>query len=162
MIRIEFASGRITTTPVPGLGSSGPVSFIAGKDWAMVRPDDVERGYLVPDGKGAESASERRGMGGAVVPGPDNSHVWLQTNHGCRLVDVHGRPAGPSITIPDDLASIADPDGTGYLVLNGPGSGVYAANPHGVHRVTNGTLLATGPPAGLSKSAATTTDARSS
>jgi len=120
------------------------VSFIAGKNWAMVRPNDVEPGYILPDSKGAEPASARLGMSGAALPGPDNSHLWLETDRGYRLVDVQGRPAGPFITIPDDLASTAEPDGTGYLLVSGP-NGVYAANRHAVRRFTSGTLLAAGP-----------------
>jgi hypothetical protein len=123
------------------------VSFVVGKGWAMVRPLDFVAGYIVADGRAAGELSGVLGRGGEVLPGPDGSHVWLLDFHGsatkARLVDVDGRSANTSITIPADMTD-AQPDGTGYLVINATG-GVYMARPDGLRRVTAGTLMAVGP-----------------
>src|SRR5689334_9274203 len=38
LVRIELARGRVTRTTVEPPNSSGPVSFVVGRDWAVVRP----------------------------------------------------------------------------------------------------------------------------
>ncbi len=55
VVRIQMARGRVTTTPVPALVSTGPVAFVATAAGAVVRPLDFVSGYLVPDGGPARS-----------------------------------------------------------------------------------------------------------
>jgi hypothetical protein len=69
--------------------------------------------------------------------------VWLNLDRTLRLIDLTGRPNGPTIPIPQDLYRPI-PDGTGYALLTGTG-GVYLATLGGLTRVTSGQLLAAGP-----------------
>src|SRR5262249_34422174 len=129
VVRIQLAKGRITQTRVPPLTSTGPVSFLVGGDWTMIRPLDQVPGYLVPDGQPARKLTGVLNEGGEVFPGPDPAHVWVPaadsgapTNLG--LVDVNGRLAGVTIPVPADMDGGIVADATGYVVLNGPG-GAY-------------------------------------
>jgi hypothetical protein len=149
VLRIQLAKGRITHTPVPPLMSTGPVSFVVGRDWTMVRPLDQVPGYLVPDGQPARRLTGVLDEGGEVFPGPDAEHVWVPaTAPGSRanltLVDVDGRPANAAILVPVEMDGGIFPDATGYVVVTGPG-GAYAARPDGLRRITAGAVLATGP-----------------
>jgi len=148
VVRVELARGRIAQTAVPALTSGGAVSFVAGEDWAMVRPLDHVLGYVVPDGQAVRLLSGELNRSGPALPGPDPATVWVPTGDPDQpkmiLVDVLGRPTGPSIAIPDGIYNYARPDGTGDLLLSGPG-GVYSARPDGLRRVTTGTLMALGP-----------------
>jgi hypothetical protein len=70
VVRIQLAAGRITETRFPALLSTGPVTLLAGRHQAIVRPLDYVPGYLVPDG--ARSVPLRGALqnGGIVSPGP--------------------------------------------------------------------------------------------
>ncbi len=54
MVRIELAKGRLTRTAVPGLGSSGPVSFLVGPDrppsgrWTSCQDSPSTTGAMPP------------------------------------------------------------------------------------------------------------------
>jgi hypothetical protein len=149
VVRIQLAKGRIAVTPVPPLMSTGPVTLTVGRDWTIVRPLDVVPGYLVPDGQPARALTGALDRSPYAFPGPDPDHVWVPPPVDgpppvIALVDVDGRPAGPSISIPNGMDGPVFPDGTGYLLVTGPG-GVYEARPDGVRRVTGGGLLAVGP-----------------
>lgn len=62
VVRIQLARGRVTRTALPPIASSGPTSFLVGRDWAMVRPLDGVPGYLVRDGRPAAlGIAERTG-----------------------------------------------------------------------------------------------------
>ncbi|MEO9237121.1 MAG: hypothetical protein ABI418_03410, partial [Jatrophihabitantaceae bacterium] len=143
VVRIELAAGRVTTTPVPGLASSGPVSFVVGADRAIVRPLDFVPGYVVLDGRATQELTGPAMKAGPVLPGPDPQHVWTPSadNSGLRLSSLGGEqgtaflPAEPVIAFPDQA---------GYAAFQAVG-GVYDAGPHGVHRITAGVLVATGP-----------------
>jgi hypothetical protein len=141
--RIELAAGRVTWTRVPPLDSSGPTAFLTGPGWTMIRPLDEVAGYLVPDGRSAMPLPGELRRGGETLPGPDPATVWRGLDQTLRLIDVTGRPAGPTIPVPQDLFQ-PTPDGTGYALLTGTG-GVYLAKPGGLTRVTSGQLLAAGP-----------------
>jgi len=141
--RVELAAGRVTWTRVPPLDSSGPTAFLVGSGWAMIRPLDNVAGYLVRDGRPATALPGELGRGGDALPGPDPATVWLNLDQALRLIDLTGRPSGPTIPIPQDLYQPTS-DGTGYALLIGTG-GVYLATPGGLTRVTSGQLLAAGP-----------------
>jgi hypothetical protein len=146
--RIEFARGRLTTTEVPPLASSGPVSFAVGRDWVVIRPLDNVLGYIVRDGAVAQRLTGALGDGNFVYPGPDGRHLWVPTDDGVdapmALVDIDGRPSGVSIVIPAGTDRYVTPDGTGYLIATGPG-GAYLLRPDGRRRITTGTVAAIGP-----------------
>jgi hypothetical protein len=146
VVRIEPALGRITRTPVPALASSGVVAFIAGPDRVLVRPWDGAPGYVVPDGSPAKGLPAGLAEGGAVVPGPDQSHLWVESRDGgvLSLVGLNGRKTGPSIRLPATSHWGVMPDATGYVVVRAVG-GEYDARPDVVHRVTTGTVVAVGP-----------------
>lgn len=148
VVRIEFARGRVTTTTVPTLASTGPVSFIAVAGAALIRPIDLVPGYLIPDGRPARPLSGVLGQGGPVFPGPDPNHVWVQagdTSNRMTLVGLDGRSAGMSLRVPGGMSSLsALPDQTGYLAFLGD-AGVFDVRPGRTSRITTGTLLAIGP-----------------
>ena len=58
-VRVQLAQGRVTQTVVPGLGSTGPFSFVAGPSQVIIRPWDFEPGYLVADGQPARPLPRR-------------------------------------------------------------------------------------------------------
>jgi hypothetical protein len=147
--RIQPAQGRVTTTTVPALESTGPVSFLATSAGAIVRPLDGVTGYLVPDGKPARELTGALGFGGPVVPGPDADQVWVEVgnavdNGEIRLVGLDGRPVGPSVPMPANAQGWIMPDGGGYPLIDTTG-GVYDVRPGGLHRITTGTVEAVGP-----------------
>ncbi|MDP9116269.1 MAG: hypothetical protein M3O28_03205 [Actinomycetota bacterium] len=146
MVRIQLALGRITRTVVPGLASTGGVSFVVGPDRVIIRPLDFVPGYLVVDGHPAKDLPATFAQGGPALPGPDREHLWVQSGSGRQvmtLVDFGGRPTGLSLTFPSDLGP-ASSDSAGYLLYFGTG-GIYQAQPDGLRRVTTGILLAAGP-----------------
>jgi hypothetical protein len=77
VVRIQLAAGRVTITTFPELRSSGPVSFVVGRDWALIRPLDKVPGYLVRADKPARQLSGPLGPGGLVImPGPEPGQLW--------------------------------------------------------------------------------------
>jgi hypothetical protein len=147
VVRLELARGRITTTRLPDLSSSGGVSLIAGPDQVIVRPLDLVPGYEVPDAHPSRPLLAALGQQGPVLPGPDIAHVWVPTDAGAQrrlsLVGMDGRPTGPAIPIPNDVGGAVS-DGAGYAMFNAIG-GVYQARPGAVRRITTGAVLAVGP-----------------
>ncbi len=142
--RIQLATGRIVATSAP-IASSGPVSLVVGPHEVIVRPWDCVPGYLIRDGR---PASDLRGMlahCGPALPGPKPDQVWVQTGEQDQprmvLVGLDGRSAGVSVA---DQEPGGLPDGAGYPMVNLVG-GVYDSRADGLHRITTGTVLATGP-----------------
>jgi hypothetical protein len=152
LLRIRLAAGVITSTPVPALASSGPVSFVVGPRQAVIRPLDFVPGYLVPDGQPARTLPATLGRAGPVLPGPGAGQLWVQTGFGTSsvmsLVTYAGRSAGVSVTLPSYQANLAVPDGRGYFLVS-DGKTVYDVRPGLRRRVASGTLDAAGPTAWL-------------
>lgn len=151
LVRIQLARGRISRTTVPGLASSGPVSFLVGPNLAIIRPIDAVPGYVVPDGKAARqiSANLSQGKSGPAFPGPDPNHIWVQNVggvDGMTLAALNGASLSTTLLpIPAGTSSLAAvPDGAGYLLYPAVG-GVYDSRPDGLHRISTGALLAVGP-----------------
>ncbi|MGH8961321.1 MAG: hypothetical protein ACRDWT_08950 [Jatrophihabitantaceae bacterium] len=150
VVRVALARGRITRTTVPTLSSSGPVSFIAGNGWALVRPIDFVPGYLIPDGQPARSLTGALGDGGPAFPGPDPNHVWVPVSgdepNRMVLVGTDGRRTGLTLPIPAGSSPLsAIPDQTGYVLYPDIGTGAYDTRPDHSSRISPGTVLAVGP-----------------
>lgn len=148
LVRIQPARGLITRTTVPGLLSSGPVSFVVAGHRAIIRPIDRVFGYLVSDGQSPDPIALAPGSGGPAFPSPSPDLVWMQTGG-----DVHpwfGLTAADwkqtaVIPVPAGSSPLeASADGAGYLLFSRP-DGVYQARPGVFHRLTTGTVLAVGP-----------------
>jgi hypothetical protein len=142
--QIQLATGRIARTSAP-ISSSGPVSLVVGPHDVIVRPWDCVDGYLIRDG---EPASDLRGMlahCGPALPGPRPGQVWVQTGEQDHprmvLVGLDGRPTG--VSVPGQGYEGAS-DGAGYVLVDLVG-GTYDARPDGLHRITIGRVLASGP-----------------
>jgi hypothetical protein len=148
MVRVELARGRVTTTTVPPLSSTGPVSFVVGRNWAIIRPLDRVDGYLVPDGRPAHRLAGALDGAGPALPGPDDDTVWVQAGSPdhttMALVGPDGRSTGVSVRLPADANGFAASDHNGRLTFYATG-GVYLAGPTGIRRITSGNLVAVGP-----------------
>jgi hypothetical protein len=148
LVRIQPAAGRITTTTIPGLLSSGPVFMLAGSDRVVIRPLDNVSGYLVPDGKPARELAPLLNTG-PILPGPAPNQMWIQPTDDhepvMALATLDGVRLASFIRVPLNTSAYdAAPDGAGYLLFSGIG-GVYDARPDGLHRISTGALLAVGP-----------------
>jgi hypothetical protein len=144
VVRIQLARGRITTTPIPPLASSGPVSFVVSGPDALVRPFDAVPGYVVPDGKPGRTAPGALGAAGPVLPGPRPGQFWApQGRTRVVLVDGRGRQLSPRISIRIPPDGYPQPDGTGYVLVQTL-HGSYDARPDGRTLITRGQLLAAG------------------
>jgi hypothetical protein len=149
VVRVELAAGRVTWTPVPGLASGGPVSFLALPDSVLVRPLDFVPGYRIKDGQPAALLGGALNLGGPVLPGPRPGTVWVALEADSRisrlqLVDADGASVGKSVTLPGNADPYPYPDGSGNILAMGVG-GVYSLGPGGAQRVSTGRLVATGP-----------------
>ncbi|HEY3955276.1 MAG TPA: hypothetical protein VGM53_18050 [Streptosporangiaceae bacterium] len=146
--RIQFARGRITWTGVPALQSSGPLALLAAAGEVIIRPIDGVPGYVVPDGSHARTLTGALSRGGAVIPGPRPGTAWVQprfTATALQLTRLDGRGTGVSLRLPPGGPWQVSPDGRGYALLSGVGTGaVYDVRPGNTRRVT-GTLVAAGP-----------------
>lgn len=148
VVRVEPAAGRVTLTQVPPLLSTGPVSFVVGRDRALVRPLDDVPAYVVRDGAAAVSARGPLASSTVVLPGPDPDHIWRQVGTtqppDLALADLEGTIVGPRVAAPPNLEGPMFGDGAGQLLFFGVG-GVYDVRDGTVERVTTGSLLAVGP-----------------
>ena len=127
VVRIEFARGRVTTTPVPPLESTGPVSFVVGRRAALVRPLDFVPGFVVPDGMPAQKPPPSLDCGGPAVPGPRPDTIWVPrcsrtsgVSPRLFLTRFDGSRTGVSAPVPGGNSPIEVlPDGQGYLLFLG-------------------------------------------
>ena len=149
LVRIEPASGRVTTTAVNGpMSGVGRQTLLVFGSAALV--DDSNSGsYVVRDGEAARSSPADLAAGGPIVPGPDLSGVWVRRRLSgtlvLALVGLDGRLRGTTLPYPPDALTLTvSADGAGYPLLSGLG-GVYDVRADGLHRITSGGLLAVGP-----------------
>jgi hypothetical protein len=149
VVRIQFASGRITQTAVP-VQNIGPVSLVVGPHEAIISLWDVVPGYLVPDGRPARPLSGPLGNGGFVIPGPQPGTAWVQAGPAATsmpLVRMDGTETGVSARLPPDSLSQAASDGRGgALVIDStPSSSTWDDVRPGGFRPIAGTPAAVGP-----------------
>lgn len=150
VVRIELARGRVTMTPLPGLRSSGPVSFLAMPSGALVRPLDLVPGYLVPDG-GPPAQLGGPLASGLALPGPRPGELWVIDDSGgstssSQLVllgaDGSRRYAA---RVPTSDYGPPTADGSGYLLQSGSDGSIYDFRPDGTQLVVrHGVVLASG------------------
>ncbi len=149
VVRVQLAAGQITRTPVPPLGSSGPVSFLALPDGVLIRPLDRVAGYRVRDNTPAATLTGALARSGPVLPGPRPGTVWTSQDQdggprAVALVDADGNPVGEPLSPPDRFDGFPVADGSGNVLVLGIG-GIYQLGPHGAQRITTGDLVAVGP-----------------
>jgi len=148
VVRFEPAAARVTVSPVGEVHSSGPLSFVVGRDRALVRPLDSVPGYQVADGRPATGLRGSLTSGGWIFPGPDPDHVWqITAGDSTRgdLVSLAGRLEPKHFTMPEGGSGFtATGDRAGNVAVGGVG-GTYLATADGLHKITAGILLAIGP-----------------
>jgi hypothetical protein len=157
VVRIQFASGRITQTAVP-VQNIGTASLVVGPHGAIISHLDMVPGYLVPDGRPARPLSGPLGNGGIAIPGPQPGTAWVQASFAATsmpLVRMDGTETGVSVRVPQGASSQAFPDGTsqafpdgrgGVLVIDISETGAtwYDVRPGGIQRIAE-MLAAVGP-----------------
>jgi len=151
IVRIQVGTGRVTTTSVPEIASSGAVAFIVGPHSVVLRPYDDVSGYVVADGRAAQPLRGLLATITNIFPGPSPDQVWIQGPSG------QSAPPAPRMydwttnaltntrlaQVPAALGSPFAPDGSGYLLYSGVG-GVYDVRDTGIRRVTTGAVIAAG------------------
>jgi hypothetical protein len=143
-VRIDLGRGVVTRTVLPGLRSSGEVSFLVLGSEILVRPFDRVPGYAVPDGRFPQDPLGVLALSGPAWPGPAEGQAWVDVGGRIRLVDGRGRPFGPAIPVPPGASDISGwADGRGYLLFQ-TSSGWYEARPERTVRVTPGNVIAVG------------------
>src|SRR5579875_1189519 len=151
MVRIQFARGRVTTTQLPAVQSSGPVYFLAGSHSALIHPLDNVAGFVVPDGQPAQPEPKHLACGGPALPGPAADEVWVPPCSGNRnrlfLTRLDGRRVGPSLLVPGGSADEALPDGQGYVLLPSyrRSQPTLDVQPDTITQLAQGPVLAVGP-----------------
>lgn len=146
LYRINPASGQVTATPTPNLGSSSD-GFIVGPHQVLLplRPD----GYTVPDGQAAHSLPSALANSGQILPAT-NGRLWLtgpdEMTPDLTLTDMQGQPVPGSAAppVPANVGGYFSSDGRGGLILTGTG-GDYQLTPDGPRRITHGGIVAIGP-----------------
>ena len=148
VVRVELAAGRVTTTGVPAIQSSGPVAFVVGADRVIIRPLDDVPAFVVKDESPATRLTGALAQANLVLPGPDLMHVWRQlassTPPTLGLATLDGTVVGGRFTTPATASSPLEPDGAGYFYFLGVG-GAYDVRSGSLNRVTTGTPVAVGP-----------------
>ena len=124
VVRIQFASGRITQTAVP-VQSIGTASLVVGPHEAIISHLDMVPGYLVPDGRPARPLSGALGNGGIAIPGPQPGTAWVQAGSQATsmpLVRMDGTETGVSARLPPfGTTSQAWPGGYSQATSDGRG-----------------------------------------
>lgn len=141
--RVGLASGRVTATPA-AVGMSAPVAFLAGPSQVVLRPLDRVPGLLVPDDRPAVPLRGTLRRAARVLPAT-SGRLWVGgpfdgRRSSLELLDFDGRSVGRRMAGAGTLV----PDGSGGLLLV-DASGVQEQRDGRWHRITTGTVLATGP-----------------
>ena len=141
LVRIQFASGRITQTAVPVQSSGTAVSLVVGPHEAIISHLDYMPAYLVPDGRPARPLSGPLGTGGIVIPGPQPGTAWVQAGPAATsmpLVRMDGTETGVSVPMPPGGTMGAISDGRGGVLVDdySPSSSTFNdVRPGGFHRI---------------------------
>jgi hypothetical protein len=147
VVRLELGSGRMTRTPAPELGTSGPVSFLATPTGVLARPVRAVPGYQVPDGQPAAPLPRALGQGGLILPGPQPDQLWItstsrySTRGEMLLASLSSGRVRIQAGLPADTYGSVRPDGAGSYYVGSTG-GSYLRVPGGYRRISTGTVLA--------------------
>lgn len=141
--RIDTRARQVTRTPVTGLASSGPVTFLSTTNGVIIRPLDEVGGFGVIDGQPARPLTGLLTNGGEYFPGP-SGRVWAITalspsRYVANLTDAAGSRIYQRVNATGTGAFRAD--GAGGLFYTDVG-GTYQATPSGLRRVTPGLVVA--------------------
>lgn len=151
VIGYDPSSGRLVTTPLPALGTGGPVALVAASAATFVKPMGNVPGYVAADGPAVTMPGLLARVSWAW-PGSDDGYLWAIRGVGITqrlvLLTVDGKADGPEIELtatraPDHDYSIR-PDGAGYILATGTG-GTYQLSRGEPRLVTHGRVLAAGP-----------------
>jgi hypothetical protein len=145
VVRIELARGTVTRTLVPGLATTGPVSFIPLGAEVLVRPLDRVLGYEVPDRRAARVPHGELTLAGPAWPAPTAAKAWVDVGDRIVLVDGRGRRLGRALPVPPGASAVAGwADGRGNLLFE-TASGWFDVGPERTVHVTPDNLVAVGP-----------------
>jgi hypothetical protein len=150
LVDIQFASGTITETAVPSLGSGNTRWLVVGAHEAFIRSADFVPGYVVPDGGPARRLTGAMGAGGPLIPGPRPGEAWQvgRTAHASSLVltTLTGTRLGPAVALRSgfSLPAVAASDGRGGVLGLIPPDSEVDLGP-GRYRPVSGQVLAVGP-----------------
>jgi hypothetical protein len=147
VVRLELGEGRMTRTPVPELGTSGTVSFLATRTGVLARPVRAVPGYQVADGEPAGPLPRPLGQGGLVLPGPEPDQLWItstsrySTRGEMLLASLSSGWVRVQAGLPAHSYGQVRPDGAGSFYIGATG-GSYLRVPGGYRRISTGTVLA--------------------
>jgi len=151
LVRVQPASGRLTRTALPTLGD-GDAFLVPARGRVLIHPADYRKGYVVLDDRPAADLPLALNGTGPLLPGPDQDHVWAaidnQPSPELGLLTLTGGWTGVSVPAPAYATTGPIADGGGYLLYQGVG-GLYRVGQGPVRRVSDGALLAVGPPGWL-------------
>ncbi|MDP9093346.1 MAG: hypothetical protein M3N95_10515 [Actinomycetota bacterium] len=150
VVRVRLSRGRVTSTALPLLHSTGPVSFVPLPSGVLVRPLDFVPGYFIPDA-GPPVLLSGPLANGPALPGPQPGELWVTDNSGGStsaselvLLAADGSKVD-SVRIPTSAFGPPNADGQGYLLVDDPRGGVEDVRPGGVEQlVRDGVVLASG------------------
>jgi hypothetical protein len=146
VVRVEFATGRITQTLLGPLGNL-ELSLVPVRRGVVVHRADYRPGYAVPDGGPARLTPPGLDGPGPMLPGPDLDHVWVQAGSGdtARMVlaTSDGRVTPVSVALPTYPTFDPMPDGGGYPLFGAVG-GFYRGVPGAQQHITAGVVVAGG------------------
>jgi hypothetical protein len=149
VLRVQLSRGRVTSTGLPALQGTGPVSFVPLPAGVLVRPLDVVAGYFIPD-TGVATLLTGLLTNGPALPGPRPGQLWVTDNSAGStsasqlvLLAADGSTVA-SLRIPTSAFGPPNADGQGYLLF-GDSAGVEDVRVGGAEQVVrNGVVLASG------------------
>jgi hypothetical protein len=148
VVDIDFDTGRIVTTDVPGSSSGTPATIVAGDDWAYFQRWDMNATFVVHAGEPPVEITSSSEQTGAAFRGPDPDTLWLPeidqqsgTFDALSLVGLDGVALGRSIELDGWWPIQADLKG-GVIVQ--AGGGLYTVSEIGARLVADGELIGVG------------------
>jgi hypothetical protein len=147
LVRLQFASGRITRTTLPPPEGDGIVSVIPDPAAVLIRPLDDVPGYLVPDGQPARQLTGFLARGALLLPGPSRAEVWdIGATGPISLVGANGKQRVAHLTAEPTRfpPQSAMADGRGNVLIFDDSGELYDAGP-GLLRPVGALVVAVGP-----------------
>ncbi len=148
--RIDLGTGLVTRTATPDLTEH--VTFLAGRNWVLVKSRWSPTGVVVRDGRPATPLPDQFHPDGSLHPGP-GGRLWVEPEGGTNptptttiaLAEFDGRPVpGRTVVAPKAAAPYAIvADGYGDLLLTNRG-GIYHLIPSRPDHASRLTLISRG------------------